>query len=722
MLVCGNNTTFHLDKNSNNVSSENKPIINKAIKFHADPSTFSSFTINYQHTVYITNDGKAYVAGNNENGRISGSLPRKIIPEDTELYLEDQKGKPCKFISVVSGSNYTLYLVSDESSTNFQLVYCNGYNKQNPLFLNIGNRTPLGIFGGYETAGMIDTEGGITIITKSIFITKFLPNEDKPVKLACLRDTIYSLGQTGKVYECKLSETETSEFLEVKELTDKTVIDIAGIFVSCVVVLKDGSVFARGSNSFCKLGHPDEKISFPSFTVIESLKEHKIVAVFTGTDSSFFKTGEGKMLVCGFNISGSLFVSHRRVVYPPEEVEECYGFSFCLPGCGVAAAFVGIDPPPHIGNKKIDYHMKTGVEELKKKLISKDNEIQTIKTKMTNDLKKKDDEIQTLKTKMANELKNKDDEILSLKKELQKAKESVKTLEEKVSKEKESTREKKSNQPVRVYTTEEIESLVQGKRIGRGSTSEVFEVIRQEKIAKKVLIVENNDDESDEEEHCASINIERMKQLIKECEVLNSLNHPNIIKTFGFYFGDSTHEPAILLEYCQSNLKKRIKKLNDKERISVIVSLCSAMKEVHSVGIIHRDLKPENILFDENNNVKLSDFGLCTLIKNDETLSHTQMTGSLHFMSPELIQGRTDYDEKVDVYAFGVVLFLILTKGQYPEISIADVGAGKQAPVPSSITEFSSELIKSCWSAESKNRPSFAEICDMLEGNDQKLI
>lgn len=165
---------------------------------------------------------------------------------------------------------------------------------------------------------------------------------------------------------------------------------------------------------------------------------------------------------------------------------------------------------------------------------------------------------------------------------------------------------------------------------------------------------------------------------MQECEVLNRLNHPNIVKTFGFYFGDRSHPPLILLEHCESNLKKRIRKLTNEERTSAIVNLSLAMKKVHSVGIIFRDLKLENILFDKNNNVKMGDFGLCTLIKTEkETLSRTQMAGSLKFMAPELIQGRTDYDEKVDVYAFGVVVFMILTKGEYPNISIQDVGNGK---------------------------------------------
>ena len=48
-------------------------------------------------------------------------------------------------------------------------------------------------------------------------------------------------------------------------------------------------------------------------------------------------------------------------------------------------------------------------------------------------------------------------------------------------------------------------------------------------------------------------------------------------------------------------------------------------------------------------------------------------------MAPELLQERTDYDEKVDVYAFGVVVFQILMKGEFPRIGIAEVISGHQA-------------------------------------------
>ena len=379
------------------------------------------------------------------------------------------------------------------------------------------------------------------------------------------------------------------------------------------------------------------------------------------------------------------------------------------------------------------------IEEIKRILLEKEEENSKIKEENSK-LKEEISSVRTQKEKCEKrygEINKKNSTLKTqnkgLEERLKKIDKENSELKKKIKSIKERPLEKKGNANELSFTilqSNEMKNFKKGKRIGRGTTSEVYEVIKETKFAMKVLDLETLDiaqkmekETSVEDDENESKKMNQMIKFFQECEVLNGLDDINIVKTYGFFPGDCNEPPAIVLDYCESNLKKRIKDLSNDERIKIIFDVSSAMKKVHSFGIIHRDLKLENILLDSANVAKLCDFGLCTFIQNDDgSLSHSQMTGSLKYMSPELLNGRTDYDEKVDVFAFGVVVFLILTKGKYPDINFVDVANGKSAEIPSFITNFSSKLISDCWSYNSCDRPSFADICDRLKGNEHKLI
>lgn len=115
------------------------------------------------------------------------------------------------------------------------------------------------------------------------------------------------------------------------------------------------------------------------------------------------------------------------------------------------------------------------------------------------------------------------------------------------------------------------------------------------------------------------------------------------------------------------------------------------MKEIHSISLIHGDLKLENILIDEQNKIKLSNFGFYTLM-----CVESEKKSRMKLMAPELLLERNDYDQKNDFYSFGIVVFLILTKGDFSDISVFNVGNGKKTKIPSIISEFSKKLIDEC--------------------------
>ena len=134
-------------------------------------------------------------------------------------------------------------------------------------------------------------------------------------------------------------------------------------------------------------------------------------------------------------------------------------------------------------------------------------------------------------------------------------------------------------------------------------------------------------------------------------------------------------------------------------------------------------MKPENILIDEEKHAKVADFGISALMKVEDQKDHlaSEKVVSL-FLSPQLLQGSDEYDEKVDVYAFGMIMYFMLTKGKLPHIKIDEVVDGKSIQIPKSINKVSYSIIKKCLAFLPKDRPSFKAITQTIAKYDFKLI
>ena len=161
--------------------------------------------------------------------------------------------------------------------------------------------------------------------------------------------------------------------------------------------------------------------------------------------------------------------------------------------------------------------------------------------------------------------------------------------------------------------------------------------------------------------------------------------------------------------------------LTNVQIVCAIYQIVEGMKYIHFRKIIHRDLKPSNILISADGTIKISDFGNSKLITPDE-LSMTIGVGTNKFMAPEIIAEDDDYNEKVDVYSFGVLLFFIISGGELPKIKIPQILQGKKAEIPSSFTMLAKNLINDCWNFDAKNRPSFNEIYNFILENHCQLL
>ena len=110
-------------------------------------------------------------------------------------------------------------------------------------------------------------------------------------------------------------------------------------------------------------------------------------------------------------------------------------------------------------------------------------------------------------------------------------------------------------------------------------------------------------------------------------------------------------------QYIQEYVKN--KKLTKVQKVFLIYQIIEGMKYIHYEKIIYRDLKPTNILMATDGTIKIADFGVAKLMSAEEQ-AKTQGIGTQKFMAPEIIDGE-EYNEKVDVFALGAILYEIIT-------------------------------------------------------------
>jgi serine/threonine protein kinase len=119
----------------------------------------------------------------------------------------------------------------------------------------------------------------------------------------------------------------------------------------------------------------------------------------------------------------------------------------------------------------------------------------------------------------------------------------------------------------------------------------------------------------------------------------------------------------IQMEACKMTLKEYIFKTNPNliDINNIIKDILSAVKYIHSKNIIHCDLSLINILVDENNTIKICDFGLAEDIGNNDYTIKSKSYGNLIYCAPESIQ-YNKYSYKSDIYSLGIIFYELLNK------------------------------------------------------------
>lgn len=136
------------------------------------------------------------------------------------------------------------------------------------------------------------------------------------------------------------------------------------------------------------------------------------------------------------------------------------------------------------------------------------------------------------------------------------------------------------------------------------------------------------------------------------------MRHPNIIKFYDYL--QVKPKVYLLLEYAsKGNLFWYIRKqgyLNEREAARIFYETTIALEYMHSRGYIHRDMKPENLLLDDKGTIKLCDFGWCAEYEQERDPMRSTFCGTYEYIAPEIFDKRP-YDEKVDVWCLGILLY-----------------------------------------------------------------
>ena len=254
--------------------------------------------------------------------------------------------------------------------------------------------------------------------------------------------------------------------------------------------------------------------------------------------------------------------------------------------------------------------------------------------------------------------------------------------------------------------------------LGKGGMGEVYQA-KDTKLGRDVAIKVLPDE--------LAWDIDRVARFQREAKFLAALNHPNIAAIYGLEQADGIH--FLVMELIEGDtLADRIKTgpVPVEEALKLAQQIAEALEAAHEKGVIHRDLKPANIKVTPDGKVKILDFGLAKAFaeapadqdpKNSPTLSDIAtrqgiILGTSAYMPPEQAKGKS-VDKRADIWAFGVVLFEMLSGQQlFTGETVSETMASvlKSEPewqrLPSNLHPRIRMLLERCLEKETRNRYS----------------
>ena len=149
----------------------------------------------------------------------------------------------------------------------------------------------------------------------------------------------------------------------------------------------------------------------------------------------------------------------------------------------------------------------------------------------------------------------------------------------------------------------------------------------------------------------------------READIGLKMDHPGVMRVLT---SKSRGQIYMAMEWVDGRLLRQImsetKPLDEARATKITKNVCDALDYIHKQGVVHRDLKPENIMVDEDDNIKLIDFGIAGQAGSQRLTfgKLSQVMGTPDYISPEQVKGKRG-DGRADIYSLGVMLYEMLT-------------------------------------------------------------
>ncbi|CAI4224839.1 unnamed protein product [Auanema sp. JU1783] len=258
----------------------------------------------------------------------------------------------------------------------------------------------------------------------------------------------------------------------------------------------------------------------------------------------------------------------------------------------------------------------------------------------------------------------------------------------------------------------DINDIKVERLLGKGGFGTVMLAIHQEqRVAVKIM-------SSDATDH------QKCSEFLEEGLILANFDHENVLKLIGIAFID---KPAIVMEYMEKKdlhtyLRQEDLQVTLKNLLNYAIGVANGMAHIHSKGYIHRDLAARNCILNSNDVVKISDFGMSREIEDGTYfIRNVSRKLPIKWMPPEAMMNNNKADTKLDVWAYGVVVWEIMTRGGDPYDGIDggdlkdNILQGYRLEKPEYCPDqIYNEVMMMCWKLDPTERPPFDELVAIL--------